>query len=79
MKTSHRLPRQHLHLLMNVVVISHLQGEIFNWHQFNAEDKMPEEVVRKLRHFRRVLNLPCDGIRIEERIVPPIVIHVPAI
>ena len=61
------------------MIVSHLYGEILDGFQFQADDEMAEEVVRKLRYLGGVLRFAGDGIGADERIVLAVIVHVPAV
>ena len=50
-ETGHRFAGNHLHFLMDVVVVGKLDGEVFRGFDFDAEDEMAEEIVGELRYF----------------------------
>lgn len=78
-ETGHRFAGNHLHFLMDVVVVGKLDGEVFRGFDFDAEDEMAEEIVGELRHFGRVLRLSGDGVGFDEGVIEAVVAHVPAI
>ena len=78
-ETCHRFSGNHLHFLMDVVVVGKLNGEVFDGFDFDAEDKVAEEIVGELRHFGRVLRFSCDGVGLDEGVVKAVVAHVPAV
>ena len=50
-ESCHRFAGNHLHFLMDVVVVGKLDGEVFRGFDFDAEDEMAEEIVGELRYF----------------------------
>ena len=78
-EASHRLPRQHFHLLMDIVVVGQLEREIFRRFNLYSEDNMTEEVVSNLRKFGRILELARDGVDLHEGIVVTVMVHIPTV
>ena len=78
-ETGHCFAGNHLHFLMDVVVVGKLDGEVFRGFDFDAEDEVAEKIVGKLRYFRGVLRFSGDGIGFDERVIKTVVTHVPAI